>query len=237
MAEKYKAPKIKNLTPYELNQVQQSLDSYNKLLKIPKHKGHPRNNPYKKRKIRASEAREVRSPYTRGSHGIEDEYRYMVSQGFKPKGMGITEQAAAPPVSEPEPQQTNEQKVLPGQTDDTLAKDTPQADSGYQPPSVEDTFATQIAEMQKAFTQSMQQQMQNFQQMQMQQSDRMAALQQQMQQSMQQSMMQAQLAQQRPQVANVQMAESAAGTPMQIARRGVTGAFGRRGMRIKGLNV
>ena len=54
---------------------------------------------------------------------------------------------------------------------------------------------------------------------------------------MQQSMMQAQLAQQRPQVANVQMAESAAGTPMQIARRGVTGAFGRRGMRISSLNV
>lgn len=172
-----------------------------------------------------------------------DKYRMGVVARSAAAKKAEPEQPVAPvpePETKPQPEpQTgfDSSNVLPGQVDDTLAKDTPQADSGYQPPSVEDTFSTQIAEMQKAFTQSMQQQMQNFQQMQMQQSDRMAALQQQMQQSMQQSMMQAQLAQQRPQVANVQMAESAAGTPMQIARRGVTGAFGRRGMRIKGLNV
>lgn len=162
---------------------------------------------------------------------LQQMYDYVL--GYKPPQQ---QQQAAAPVEEPKTG-FDSGDVLPGQADDTLGKDRPQADSGYQPPSVEDTFSTQIAELQKAFTQSMQQQMQNFQQMQMQQSDRMAALQQQMQQSMQQSMMQAQLAQQRPQVANVQMAESAAGTPMQIARRGVTGAFGRRGMRIKGLNV
>ena len=33
------------------------------------------------------------------------------------------------------------------------------------------------------------------------------------------------------------MAEGMSGTPMQIARRGVTGAFNRRGMRISSLNV
>lgn len=38
-------------------------------------------------------------------------------------------------------------------------------------------------------------------------------------------------------VAGVKMATGSSGTPMQIARRGVTGTFARRGMRIKGLNV
>jgi hypothetical protein len=96
--------------------------------------------------------------------------------------------------------------------------------------SMADALAAQIAEMQAGFMQSMQQQQSMFQQMQASQSERMEALQQQM--------MQAQVAQQeRPQVAGVQMASGAAGTPMQIARRGVSGAFGRRGMRISSLNV
>ena len=41
----------------------------------------------------------------------------------------------------------------------------------------------------------------------------------------------------RPTTAGVKMASGAAGNAMQIARRGVTGAFGRRGMRISSLNV
>lgn len=160
---------------------------------------------------------------------LQQIYDYVL--GYKPAQQQQQQQASAP-VEEPKTG-FDSTDVLPGQVDDTLGKDTSQADDGYQPPSAEDTFAAQIAELQKTFTESIQKQMQNFQQMQIQQSDRMAELQQQMQQSM----MQVQLAQQRPQVANVQMAESAAGTPMQIARRGVTGAFSRRGMRIKGLNV
>lgn len=96
--------------------------------------------------------------------------------------------------------------------------------------SMADALAAQIAEMQAGFMQSMQQQQAMYQQMQASQSERMEALQQQM--------LQAQVAQQdRPQVAGVQMASGAAGTPMQIARRGVSGAFGRRGMRISALNV
>ena len=102
-----------------------------------------------------------------------------------------------------------------------------------QGPTMEDIaskFQEQIAAMQQGFMQSMQQQTQMFQQMQASQSERMEALQQQM--------MQAQVAQQqRPEVAGVKMAEGAGGTPMQIARRGVSGAFGRRGMRISSLNV
>ena len=84
--------------------------------------------------------------------------------------------------------------------------------------------------MQEMFQASMQQQMMQFQQMQQAQDERMMALQQQMQQSMAAQ-------QQRPEVAGVKMAEGTGGTPMQIARRGVSGAFGRRGMRISSLNV
>ncbi len=130
-------------------------------------------------------------------------------------------QAAAPAQQEQTPQQ-QQQTTLP-------------VDNFPQPqgPSMEDIaaqFASQIAAMQQGFMQSMQQQSQMFQQMQTSQSERMEALQQQM--------MQAQVAQQqRPEVAGVKMAEGAAGTPMQIARRGVSGAFGRRGMRISSINV
>ena len=99
-----------------------------------------------------------------------------------------------------------------------------------QGPSPQDMFASQIASMQEMFQQSMMQQQQQYMQMQQAQDERMAALQQQMQQAM--------VAQQtRPEVAGVKMATGSAGTPMQIARRGVTGAFGRRGMRISSLNV
>ena len=42
---------------------------------------------------------------------------------------------------------------------------------------------------------------------------------------------------QRPDVVGVKTATGSSGTPMQIARRGATGAFGRSGMRIKALNV
>ena len=97
-------------------------------------------------------------------------------------------------------------------------------------PSAQDMFASQIASMQEMFQQSMMQQQQQYMQMQQAQDERMAALQQQMQQAM--------IAQQtRPEVAGVKMAEGTGGTPMQIARRGVSGAFGRRGMRISSLNV
>jgi hypothetical protein len=62
------------------------------------------------------------------------------------------------------------------------------------------------------------------------QDDRMAEL--------QKIMLQSQVMnQQRPEVAGVKTASGSAGNLMQIARRGVSGAFGRKGMRISGLNV
>jgi len=91
-------------------------------------------------------------------------------------------------------------------------------------------FSSQIAAMQQGFQESMQQQASQFAQMQQVQQDRMEAVQRQM--------LQAQMsAANRPEVAGVKTATGSSGTDMQIARRGATGAFGRSGMRIKGLNV
>jgi hypothetical protein len=104
---------------------------------------------------------------------------------------------------------------------------TPTPPSG---PSAEDLLAKQIEEMQAGFMQSMQEQQSMFQQMQDSQNQRMAALQQQMLQSqVNQS--------ERPQVAGVKMADGSSGTASQVARRGMSGAFSRRGMRISSLNI
>ena len=143
-----------------------------------------------------------------------------------------------PTIQEQKP--TEEVKETAPAAEETVAGYSPtELDTGPDPtqqsqqpqgPDFASLFADQIASMQQLFQQSMQQQQQQYMQMQQAQDERMAALQQQMQQSM--------IAQQaRPEVAGVKMAEGAAGTPKQIARRGVTGAFGRRGMRISGLNV
>jgi hypothetical protein len=87
-----------------------------------------------------------------------------------------------------------------------------------------------IASMQQGFMESMQQNAMQFQQMQQAQNERMEAL--------QQMMIQSQASQaERPTVAGVKTAVGQSGTPMQIARRGVSGSFGRKGMRIQALNV
>jgi flagellar capping protein FliD len=99
-----------------------------------------------------------------------------------------------------------------------------------QGPDFEAMLNAQIESMQQMFAESINQQMMQQQAMQQAQDERMAALQNQMQNQMM-------AMQQRPQTVGVEMATGAAGTPMQIARRGVTGAFGRRGMRISSLNV
>lgn len=148
---------------------------------------------------------------------LQQMYDYVL--GYKPPQQ---QQQAAAPVEQPQTGYTPTE--LPTDFDTTQQPQEPQG------PDFAELFATQIASMQQMFQQSMQQQQQQYMQMQQAQDERMAALQQQMQQSM--------IAQQqRPEVAGVKMAEGAAGTPMQIARRGVTGTFGRRGMRISSLNV
>jgi hypothetical protein len=212
-------PDIRSLSAFDINKIQQSLSQYQATQNRPSGQSRFERRDFENA---ARQARAARQGAQRGGgYGIEDEYRYMVSQGFKPKSMQVAPQEAAPA----EQQQAAEQ-----QQQTTLPVNNFPEPKG---PSMEDIasqFASQIEQMQQGFMQSMQQQQQMFQQMQTSQSERMEALQQQM--------MQAQVAQQqRPVVAGVKMAEGTGGTPMQIARRGVTGAFGRRGMRISSLNV
>lgn len=115
-------------------------------------------------------------------------------------------------------------------TDGETTGETTGGTAGETGPSVEDLLAKQIEGLTNMFTRSIEQQQAQFQQMQAAQDERMGQLMTQMQQAMVAS-------QQRPEVAGVKMAGGSSGTPMQIARRGVTGAFNRRGMRISSLNV
>ena len=88
----------------------------------------------------------------------------------------------------------------------------------------------QISSLTSGFQTSLQEQANQFTQMQAAQEERMAGLQNMM---IQQQASQAE----RPTVAGVKTATGSAGDAMQVARRGVSGTFGRRGMRISSLNV
>ena len=93
----YRAPDISTLSAHEYNKIRQSYDSYNRLQSDDGYKGAPRNNPNVGRQLAASKAYRDRKPFKRGSYGIEDEYRYMVSQGYKPAP------SAAAPAPAPAP--------------------------------------------------------------------------------------------------------------------------------------
>lgn len=88
----------------------------------------------------------------------------------------------------------------------------------------------QISSLTSGFQTSLQEQANQFAQMQAAQEERMAGLQNMM---IQQAASQAE----RPTVTGVKTATGSAGDAMQVARRGVSGTFGRRGMRISSLNV
>lgn len=227
----YKAPDIKSLSAFDINKIQQSLNKF--LATQGSYRDSPMYDP-NQRGFRSQfeaakrKAAEPRAEFKRGSsYGIEDEYRFLVSQGFRPKAMqigGQTKDTTDTAAVEEQPKTG----FTPTELD--TGPDTTQQTQQTEGPNFEELFASQIASMQEMFTKSIQQQQEQYMQMQAAQEERMAALQQQMQQAM--------IAQQqRPTVAGVKMAEGTGGTPMQIARRGVTGAFGRRGMRISSLNV
>ena len=88
----------------------------------------------------------------------------------------------------------------------------------------------QITSLTSGFQTQLKDQSNQFAQIQAAQEERMAGLQNMM---IQQQASQAQ----RPTVTGVKTATGSAGDAMQVARRGVSGAFGRRGMRISSLNV
>ena len=83
---------INNLTAHEYNKVRQSFDAYNATQTKPAG-GFDSRVDRTQFDIAKGEAYAARKDFQRGDYGIEDEYRYMLSQGFKPSGS--TQQAGA----------------------------------------------------------------------------------------------------------------------------------------------
>jgi hypothetical protein len=151
-----------------------------------------------------------------------------MGSGFRTVQVPIYSRMPAPvqqePVQEEAPVQKQEQTEL-----ETKPREEPKT-SPMQ--DVASQIASSISDMQSGFQQQLQQQAAQFAAIQKAQEERMIALQEQMKQSAA-----AAAAANRPTVAGVKTATGSAGTDMQIARRGVRGAFGRTGMRIQSLNV
>lgn len=217
----YNAPDIGSLSAHEYNKIRQSYDNYRATQTKP-----PGGFDSRWERSRFETARmqnkAARASHKRGSYGIEDEYRYMVSQGFKPQAAA----AAAPPTTAVAPRTftpptSSGPTTLPTGADPTINQ--PQ----YDPTAM---FAQRMAEMQAGMMQALQLQQQQFQQAQQQQNERM--------EQMMAATMQAQAAAAaRPEVASVKMADSSQGDQMTIAKRGVKGNFNREGMRIKNINT
>lgn len=225
----YNAPDISTLSAHEYNKIRTSLDKYYATQTQPARGFNTRmeSSAFFRKGRKAKKARE---DFKSGKdYGIEDEYRYMLSQGFRPQAAA----PVAPAVTEHQDVKSQPPITQPGFSATPLPTDFDQAPAAApaqpQGPSAADVLAGQIQAMQQMFAQSMQQQQMQYQQMQAAQQQRM--------QELQQQMIASQMAQQQRPVAGVRMADGMSGTPMQIARRGTSGAFGRRGMRIKGLNI
>lgn len=221
----YNAPGIGSLSAHEYNKIRQSYDAYrqtqgrysNSPMYDPNHRG--ARTQFEMAKARASAPRKE---FQRGSYGIEDEYRYMVSQGYRPQAAA----AAAPPTTAVAPR-TFTPPTSSGPTNLPTGPDPTINQPQYDPTAM---FAQRMAEMQEGMMQALQMQQQQFQQAQQQQNERM--------EQMMAATMQAQAAAAaRPEVASVKMADSSQGNQMTIAKRGVKGNFNRKGMRIKNINT
>jgi len=88
-------PDIRSLSAYDLNKIQQSLNQYNKSLGGTPRPGLDRGPGFRSMTT-ANREKAAREPFkSGGTYGIEDEYRYMVSQGFKPESMQVSSQTEA----------------------------------------------------------------------------------------------------------------------------------------------
>lgn len=96
----YTAPDIGNLSAHDYNKVRTSFDQYQEALKGTARSGLDSNSGYRDMGV-ANAASSARSSFKKGSYGIEDEYRFMLSQGFQPQGLTPV---PATPASEPKPQ-------------------------------------------------------------------------------------------------------------------------------------
>ncbi len=228
-------------------------DGYRPVAGLPT-SGHNYNKAYSALRAATSQRRDLFSGSNKSDFaklGIKEGYSFTGGPGkvledtiaYDSYGSGgilkIYKDAAPAQMVEPEPTpppvEDDPPTFIPTELPGTVNDVAPSSPSSPSSPvstgqQAENMFASQIASMQQMFQQSIQQQQQQYMQMQAEQNKRMTELQQQMQQAMVAQ-------QQRPQVAGVKMASGSAGTPMQIARRGVSGAFGRRGIRISGLNI
>lgn len=174
---------------------------------------------------------------------VDPEYQLIGYQGGaqptgRARGMGIGEatpgfailqKMGTPKVEKPTTTTTSGPTIVDPPVEDPKTDDPP-VDTGPTMLDLANALGKQVGDLKTAFTDILASQGEQMRALQESQTANMEAL--------TNAMMQAQaMNQQRPQVAGVKMATGAAGTPMQIARRGVTGAFGRRGMRISSLNV
>ena len=95
----YEAPAIGTLSAHDYGKIQRSLDAYLKTQGKFDATGDSYNDRVGRTRFELTkrEAAKAREAFKSGStYGIEDEYRYMVSQGFQPTAM----QTAAAPVEE-----------------------------------------------------------------------------------------------------------------------------------------
>ena len=91
----YTAPGIGNLSAHDYNKVRTSFDQYQEALKGTARPGIDKGPGYRDMGA-ANAASSARSSFKKGSYGIEDEYRFMLSQGFQPQGLTPVPAAPAP---------------------------------------------------------------------------------------------------------------------------------------------
>jgi len=222
-------PDIRSLSAYDLNKIQQSLNQYNKSLEGTPRPGLGRGPGFRSMTT-ANRERAAREPFkSGGTYGIEDEYRYMVSQGFNPKSMQVSSQTEAKPEASGE-------TSTPKQTEVTA--NIPE----YKPQFDTSAFEKQISGLNEQIsnlTSGFQTQLETItSQMQQERADATKRM-----EEMQGNFAQALAAREsRPRVEGIRTPNKGTGgaTQQQLQRRGVSGTFGRSGdrlMKISALNV
>tara|TARA_Y100000004_G_scaffold154968_1_gene179352 strand:+ start:297 stop:1187 length:891 start_codon:yes stop_codon:yes gene_type:complete len=89
----YKAPDIGTLSAHDYNKIRESFEKFKKTQGRYDSSGDEYKDRFGRTQFDATKAKEAKARQEfkqGGTYGIEDEYRYMVSQGFQPKSMGIT---------------------------------------------------------------------------------------------------------------------------------------------------
>lgn len=89
----YKAPDIGTLSAHDYNKIRESFEKFQKTQGRYDSTGQGRSDRFGRTQFDITKGKEAKARQEfkqGGTYGIEDEYRYMVSQGFQPKSMGIT---------------------------------------------------------------------------------------------------------------------------------------------------